>query len=80
MLHQHGVPLLTRSDPALFFLPALLLAFLRRGDGEALVHVAVEQPQNVTACQKACSRKSTVSRLMTLKDFQDLMNFRDAAS
>lgn len=50
----------TRNFASCFFSPALLLSFLRCGDGQTLVHVAMEQPENVTACQEPWKQKATI--------------------
>lgn len=41
-------------EPLCLLLPALFLSFLWCSDGQTLVHVAVEQSENVASCQKAC--------------------------
>lgn len=43
----------------LFLSPALFLSFLWCSNGQTLVHVPVEEPQNVTSCQKPYEEEHT---------------------
>lgn len=43
---------------ALCFLPALFLSFLWRSDSQTLIHVTVEQPENVASGEEAWGGKT----------------------
>lgn len=49
-----------------FLLPALFLSFFWGSDGETLVHVAMEQPDDMTSCQKPWEEKNTPQYLWVL--------------
>ena len=42
-----------------FLLPALFLSFFWGSNGQTLVHVAMEQPDDMTSCQKPCEEEHT---------------------